>query len=229
MPIKPVSNTAEVAKAAKAAKATEVAGSAGDNFDIKTNGFAASPAADFSQINKQCAPLSLRLQTDADKEWVAALHEKCFGPGRFARSAFLVREMVEPDFELCLMAQIEGQRVGSVWMTPIALNEPCALNKPHTLQRSWGYLLGPLAVDPLRRNLGIGGLLVKTVTAMALEKLPDGFVLLVGDAPYYGPFGYRRVKNDGIVFPGPVDPQRVLVCHNSPDHAMELSGNVVGR
>lgn len=202
MPVKPVSNIAK---------------SASDKPDVISSGNVASPAVDFSQINKRCAPFILRLQTNADAEWVEKLHGQCFGPGRFTRSAFIVRETVGLAPDLCLIAEIGGQRVGSVWMSPIALNKVP------------GFLLGPLAIAPQRRNQGIGGHLVKTVTAMALEKLSDGFVLLVGDAPYYRPFGYRLAGNGGIMFPGPVDPERVLVCRNRSDHAKELSGNIVGR
>ena len=33
-------------------------------------------------------------------------------------------------------------------------------------------------------------------------------VMLVGDAPYYGRFGFRRL--DGVVMPPPTNPDRVL-------------------
>ncbi len=172
---------------------------------------------DFSMLNQQCAPLSLRLQTEQDFDWVEQLHNKSFGPGRFTRVAFLMRESLELDPDLCLIGEINGERAGSVWMTQISLNNVD------------GYLLGPLATKAERRNQGIGGNLVRAVTAMALEKLPQGFVLLVGDAPYYQPFGYKMAAPGTIEFPGPVDPRRVLVCHNRPSHAKELAGIIVGR
>jgi predicted N-acetyltransferase YhbS len=36
-------------------------------------------------------------------------------------------------------------------------------------------------------------------------------VVLVGDEPYYGRAGFRRIPPGRIVLPGPVDPMRLLV------------------
>ena len=39
-----------------------------------------------------------------------------------------------------------------------------------------------------------------------------GFVLLVGDEPYYGPLGFLRVSPGRVGLPGPVAPHRLLLC-----------------
>ncbi len=50
-------------------------------------------------------------------------------------------------------------------------------------------------------------------TAMeAAAAAGDKVVLLVGDAPYYSPFGFQQVPFGRITLPGPVDPARLLVA-----------------
>jgi predicted N-acetyltransferase YhbS len=140
-----------------------------------------------------------RFATAADDEFVEQLQALAFGPGRFAKTAFRVRERFPIDKSLSLIAEINGQAVSSVWMTPISVG---GLN---------GYLLGPLATDPNYRGLGAGKLLVREVCRLALERGEGSFVLLVGDEPYYGPLGFAKTTIGAIQFPGPVDPARVLM------------------
>ncbi len=175
----------------------------------------AAVAAGFSAINQQYAPFSVRLQSHDDNDWVENLHSRAFGPGRFARTAFRVREILPVDPELCLIALLEGKRVGSVWMTPI------------TLGSHKGCLLGPLAIEPNFHNKGLGKMLVKIVTQMALNREIYEFVVLVGDEKYYGDMGFVRVKAGTIIFPGPVDPNRILICSHRGDHAKNLSGSIL--
>jgi predicted N-acetyltransferase YhbS len=37
-------------------------------------------------------------------------------------------------------------------------------------------------------------------------------VILVGDEPYYGKCGFKRIPPGRVVMPGPVDPERLLVA-----------------
>jgi predicted N-acetyltransferase YhbS len=70
-------------------------------------------------------------------------------------------------------------------------------------------MLGPLAVDPSCRNLGIGGALVKhALTAARARGL--GAVLLLGDAPYYARFGFSIEKTGALLLPGPFERDRLL-------------------
>lgn len=190
----------------------------------------AASAADFSTLNKQYFPFSMRLHCPADDEWAENLHSRAFGPGRFARTAFRVREILPTDPKLCLIAQFEDKRVGSVWMTPISLEFKSpefksAESKPLDAQN--GCLLGPLAIDPDFRSKGLGKMLVKIATNMALSRELYEFVVLVGDEEYYGDMGFLRAKTRSIIFPGPVDPNRILVCSQRADHAKNLSGNIL--
>ena len=41
-------------------------------------------------------------------------------------------------------------------------------------------------------------------------------VLLVGDAPYYGRFGFSNEKTAALWLPGPYEPHRLLACELKP-------------
>ena len=158
--------------------------------------------------------LAIRLETPDDEEWIEALHEVSFGPGRFARAAFRVRERFAVDPALCFIAELDGVRAASVKMTPIGID---GVN---------GYLLGPLMTDPEYRKQGAGRALVRHVCELALAREGVSFVLLVGDLAYYGPLGFEQVALGAITFPGPVDPARVLVHSSDPDMANTLKGTI---
>jgi predicted N-acetyltransferase YhbS len=155
-----------------------------------------------------------RFATAADDQFIEDLQALAFGPGRFARTAFRVRERFPIDKSLSLIGEIDGHPVASVWMTPISVGGVD------------GYLLGPLATDPAYRGRGAGKLLVREVCALALARDKDRFVLLVGDEPYYGPLGFAPTTPGAIQFPGPVDPKRVLLHSADQTLALRLSGPI---
>jgi len=70
-------------------------------------------------------------------------------------------------------------------------------------------VLGPLAVDPSCRKLGIGGALVQRALAAAKAR-GHGAVLLLGDAPYYARFGFSALKTGELSLPGPFERDRLL-------------------
>lgn len=156
----------------------------------------------------------VRPERPQDREWIERLQTLAFGPGRFARAAFRVRERIAPDPDLARVAEIDGVPVSAVSMTPISLSGV------------YGYLLGPLATDPLYRNRGAGRLLVREVCAAALERPRARFVLLVGDHAYYGPLGFAPTRQGAIVFPGPVDPARILAHARDVALAGTLHGTI---
>jgi predicted N-acetyltransferase YhbS len=156
----------------------------------------------------------VRTATPADDAFVEALHEIAFGPGRFARTAFRVRERFPIDPGLSLIAEVDGEPCGSVWMTPISVGG-----------RN-GYLLGPLATHPDFRKRGAGKLLAREVTREALARGEGDFVLLVGDRDYYCPLGWKPTSNGAIIFPGPVDNSRVLAFTDDPEIAWQLAGAI---
>lgn len=158
--------------------------------------------------------LAIRPETFQDNDWIEALHEVSFGPGRFARAAFRVRERFPVDPSLCFVAEINGERAASVRLTPVGVG---GLN---------GYLLGPLMTDPAFRKQGAGRALVRHACDIALAREGVAFVLLVGDFAYYGPLGFVPTVPHAIRFPAPVDPARVLVHSLDETIAATLAGEV---
>ena len=157
---------------------------------------------------------TVRVATSADDQFVEDLQALAFGPGRFARTAFRVRERFPIDTSLSLIAEVNGATCGSVWMTPISVG---GID---------GYLLGPLATHPDFRKRGAGKLLAREVTRMALQRGEGSFVLLVGDRDYYCPLGWEPTQLGAIQFPGPVDPSRVLAYSLDPSMAVRLAGPI---
>lgn len=159
--------------------------------------------------------VTLRLERPEDDPAIEAIHEVTFGPGRFARTAFRLREGVAHDPALSFVAEHGGQPVASVRLTPIHIGETAAL------------LLGPLAVRPDLKNLGVGKALMRR--SMEAARLGGHrLVLLVGDLPYYWPFGFRVAPADRIVMPGPVDPKRLLIAELVGGVAETVSGMARG-
>ncbi|CAA0095834.1 Uncharacterised protein [Starkeya nomas] len=148
--------------------------------------------------------ISLLPENPSDDAAIERLVARTFGPGRFARTAYRLRENNPHRRDLSFTAYIGTMLVGSVRLTPIEIGELPAL------------LLGPLTVEPPFRSHGIGRRLVERCldaakAAMSAEGAAR-LVLLVGDEPYYGRLGFHRVPHGQVSLPGPVDPARVLVC-----------------
>ena len=87
-------------------------------------------------------------------------------------------------------------------------------------------LLGPLAVRPAHKNVGIGRKLVR-IAIDAAGQASQPAVLLVGDAPYYGPLGFSKMPPGQIVMPGPVDPHRMLGLELTAGSLALLGGPLV--
>ena len=157
---------------------------------------------------------TVRYATAADDAFVDELQAIAFGPGRFAKTAYRIRERFKIDPSLSLIAEVEGESCGSVWMTPISIGG-----------RN-GWMLGPLATHPNFRKLGAGKLLAREVSQRALARGDGEFVMLVGDRDYYCPLGWEPTTLGNIAFPGPVDPTRVLVYADDKCLAETLSGPI---
>jgi predicted N-acetyltransferase YhbS len=141
------------------------------------------------------------------------LHERTFGPGRFARTAYRIREGGSHRLDLSFTARIGTLLVGSVRLTPIRIGETRAL------------LLGPLTVEPPFRERGIGFALIERALAQAKAK-GHRLVMLVGDEPYYAKAGFKRIPKGRATMPGPVDPTRLLVAELEPGAFERVSGPV---
>ena len=152
-----------------------------------------------------------RLEQPGDAPAIDSLHASLFGPERFKRAAYVLRDGVSPDPALSFVATREGRLVASVRITPITIGGRPAL------------LLGPLVVDPEFKGQGAGRSLVSMACGEA-RRQGHRVVMLVGDRPYYEPLGFTFLGRDVITLPAWVDPDRVLVCALAEGALDGLSG-----
>jgi predicted N-acetyltransferase YhbS len=143
--------------------------------------------------------LTILPETPGDAPAIERLHERTFGPGRFAKTAYRLREQAAHRLDVSFTARTGTLLVGSVWLSPIRVGETKAL------------LLGPLTVEPAFRERGVGQALIERALQEAKAK-GHRLVILVGDEAYYGKSGFKRVPPGRATMPGPVDPARLLVA-----------------
>ena len=149
----------------------------------------------------------------SDSVAIDALHAAVFPPDWKKRAAAVLREGVAPDPQLSFVATMHDRVVASVRLTPIAIGKRPAL------------LLGPLVVSPDFKGQGGGRALVR----MALDAARTAghkVVMLVGDLPYYGPLGFRKIARGQLSMPRPVDLDRILAVELKPGAVAALSGMV---
>ena len=156
----------------------------------------------------------MRAMTPDDLPDVAQLHADVFGPGRFARSAYRVREgrpgvHVTP---FCRVVTCGNRLIGALSFTYVDIGGQLG-----------ALLLGPIAVLPGFINKGFGrGMIAESMVLAYREDIQ--LVILVGDAPYYDPLGFKPVPPGQILMPGPVNPSRLLAAELKPDALPEFRG-----
>ena len=157
--------------------------------------------------------LTILPETQGDASAIERLHERTFGPGRYAKTAYRLREQVAHCLPLSFTARIGTLLVGSVRLSPIRIGDSKAL------------LLGPLTVEPPFREKGVGQALIKRAL---VEAKTQGYrlVLLVGDESYYGKCGFKRVPLGLVMMPGPVDPARILIAELADGAFAGVSGPI---
>lgn len=144
--------------------------------------------------------ITIRRAASGDIAEISKLHARVFGPGRFVRSAYRVREGKGHLSRFCLVAHAGARLVASLRITEVAIGGT-----------SGAALLGPIAVERDFRGRGVGTRLMREAIDAAAETA-IALVILVGDEPYYGRFGFKAAPPRQIAFPGPVNPARILVC-----------------
>ena len=176
--------------------------------------------------------MHIRPATPADTPAIEALLDAAFGSGRHARTAAQLRRGGSPIPALGLLAEARGALVASIQYWPIQLvaDGPSASRArregdesalPPSGSRRGGVagpieacraltLLGPLAVAPAARDRGFGRRLLADSLARADAAGIDP-ILLIGDASYYGPFGFSAAATGGWTLPGPVERERLLL------------------
>lgn len=139
-------------------------------------------------------------ETAADVTAREALLDDAMGPKRKAKSSEKLRRGRRPSEGLAFVARDASSAVaGTVRLWDVTLGEggPAAL------------LLGPLAVAPSLKSAGIGSALMRHAIAEA-ARLGHAAILLVGDEPYYGRFGFSAARTGSLAMPGPYERHRLL-------------------
>lgn len=160
--------------------------------------------------------LAIRPEVASEAPTIEKLHERAFGPGRFARTAFRLREGQPHEPTLSFTALVGTLVVGSIRLTRISIGG------------ADGLLLGPVTVEPAFMGRGIGMALVRR-SIEAAQAEGHRLVLLVGDEPFYARAGFKRVPGGRLTLPGPVDPARVLILELEPGAFEGVTGPVARR
>jgi predicted N-acetyltransferase YhbS len=142
--------------------------------------------------------ITLRNERTGDALAREALLDEVFGDIRYRKTSERLREGRLPADGLSFIVA-EGKRVVG---TARLWNIDCGEGQP-------ALLLGPVAVAADNRNRGIGGALVRHAVQTARRR-GYGAIILVGDAPYYGRFGFTAAKTGALRLPGPFERHRLL-------------------
>ena len=156
----------------------------------------------------------LVLKPEIPDDWweVEALYDLCFAPGREALSSYRLRDGVPPVAGLSMVGRDQdGILSAAIRFWPVRVQAAPAL------------LLGPVAVHPTRQGEGLGAWIIRESLENAARSGWER-VLLIGDAPYYGRFGFKRL--DGVKMPPPTNPDRVLGHDLRPNAWAGLAGKV---
>ncbi|RVC40777.1 N-acetyltransferase, partial [Mesorhizobium sp. M4A.F.Ca.ET.090.04.2.1] len=148
----------------------------------------------------QAPAFTVVAESAGDIEAREDLLDRAMGPGRRRKSSEKLRRGRRPSEGLAFVARdASGAVLGTVRLWDVTLGEggPAAL------------LLGPLAVEPALKGSGVGSALMRHAVTEA-ARLGHGAILLVGDAPYYGRFGFSAAKTGALAMPGPYERHRLL-------------------
>jgi predicted N-acetyltransferase YhbS len=148
-------------------------------------------------LTTDAAPFAIRSERGSDVVAREALLDACFGANRHMRSCQRLRDGRAPAEGLALSVVRQRRLVGTVRLWHVGAGGVPAL------------VLGPLAVDPSCRKLGVGAALVTHALAAARQR-GHGAVILLGDAPYYVRFGFSALKTGELSLPGPFERGRLL-------------------
>jgi len=151
-------------------------------------------------LDPDAAPFAIRAERASDVVAREALLDACFGENRHLRTCQRLRDGRAPAEGLALsvrQGRLQGRLVGTLRLWHVSAGGVRAL------------MLGPLAVDPSCREIGVGAALMRHALAAAKAR-GHGAVVLLGDAPYYARFGFSGLKTGELSLPGPFERDRLL-------------------
>lgn len=140
----------------------------------------------------------IRHETIDDDYDIEDIVKNAFGPGRFAKTAYRLREA--PDYKSLFGLVTENHLhkiVATVRVAPLK-----------------GYadtvILGPIAVHSSLRSMGLGMSLMHQAEQECLKYPHIHRIILIGDPHYYNRFGFETQHATDIIFDAPVNKNRIL-------------------
>jgi len=134
---------------------------------------------------------------------IDTLLDAAFGTDRRTRTAYRLRTGARPVADLSFVLVDAGGLVASIQLWPVALIDDVGVRTPLTL-------LGPLTVAPEDKGRGYGRSLMSHALGEA-DRLGHQAIVLIGDADYYGRFGFSSRLTAGWTLPGPFEAHRLLL------------------
>ncbi len=153
----------------------------------------------------------IRSEAPEDAEIIQDILDQAFGPDRLTKPSYRLREGSVQAPDLGFVAELDGRIVGTIQFWPVIVG-----------RKHRALLLGPLAVLPQMQGFGAGLLLIEH-GAHAAQRVGHSLIILVGDEPYYGKAGFKRITGN-VRMPGPFDPLRLLYRELKSGAAEGLSG-----
>ena len=141
---------------------------------------------------------TIRLETLDDDYAVEQIVRNVFGPGRFAKTAYRLREAKDYHHLFGLVTENHLDKIVAT------------VRVAHLKGYDDTVILGPIAVQSNLRNIGLGMALMQQAETECLKYLHIKRIVLIGDAEYYGKFGFDTKNATDIKFVAPVNKNRIL-------------------
>ncbi len=141
---------------------------------------------------------------------IEALLDAAFGQDRHQKTAYRLRSGSQPIEKLSFALLQDQQPIACIQCWAVGIG-PARL-----------LLVGPVAVHPDRQNEGHGSRLMTQMLSKAQE-IGDPPMVMIGDAEYYGRFGFSAAATAGWEMPGPWERHRLL-ARNPAGHALPATG-----
>lgn len=144
-------------------------------------------------------PFQIFPQKPEAEPLIEDLLDRTFGPERQEKTVYRLRADIPAVEELSFVALgDDGDLIASIRFWPVSIAGEAAI------------LLGPLAVEPKYQGQGMGRALVSW-SLKAAKQQGHRLCLVVGDPAYYAPYGFMPACPNGLILPGPVEPERFQV------------------
>ncbi len=167
-------------------------------------------SAKFRIVDPAFPSYSILSELPAHDQSIEALYDRCFGPGRFAKTAERLREnnIAMPSLNK-VAVDSKGNVIAAVRLWPLQVGET-----------GRAVFVGPVAVDDNYRGSRLGLILTQQCMELAAQA-GWPLAILIGDEEYFGKMGFVRVSTKDFPTVGYIPPHRLL--------AMELSPNALAQ